>query len=42
VGPILGTALASAMGIAPALLVIAGFRVLGGLSFWRLKVGMET
>ena len=42
VGPILGTALASAMGIAPALLVIAGFRVLGGLSFWRLKVGRET
>jgi len=41
VAPILGTALADATNINLALLLIAGFRVLSGLSFWALGVARE-
>lgn len=41
VGPLLGTLLADIIGIVPALVVIGVLRILGGLSFWRLRVGRE-
>lgn len=41
VGPLAGTFLADAVGIAPALVVIASLRVLGGLAFSRIGVGRE-
>lgn len=41
VAPILGTLLADATDIRLALIVAAGLRLLGSLSFWRLGVGSE-
>jgi hypothetical protein len=41
-GPLLGTALAGAMGMVPAMLLIAGLRAVSGLSFWRLQAGIEA
>jgi hypothetical protein len=41
IAPMMGTALADLLTINLALMIIAGLRVLGGLSFWWMKVGME-
>ena len=41
IGPLLGTILADAIDIVPALVIIGALRLLGGLSFWRLGVGRE-
>ena len=41
VAPLLGTALADATNINLALLIIAGVRVLSGLSFWALGIVRE-
>jgi len=40
-GPLLGTLLADAVGIVPALAVIGVLRIVGGLAFGRLGVGQE-
>ena len=42
VAPLLGTALAAIVGVRTALLVGAALRLIGGLAFWRLKVGAQT
>jgi predicted MFS family arabinose efflux permease len=39
--PMLGIALMDVTGIHTALLIIAGLRVLGGLSFWRIGAGAQ-
>jgi len=41
VAPMLGTALADGLSLTTALLIIASVRLLGGLAFWRLGVGLK-
>jgi hypothetical protein len=41
IAPMLGVALMDAVGIHTALYIIAGLRVLGGLSFWRVGASAE-
>jgi predicted MFS family arabinose efflux permease len=41
IAPMLGTALADGISLTTALLIIAGLRLLGGLAFWRLGVGLK-
>ncbi|OGO05956.1 MAG: hypothetical protein A2Y73_07755 [Chloroflexi bacterium RBG_13_56_8] len=42
VAPLIGTALADAIDIRIVLMLSAGLRAIGGLAFWRLRVGTES